>query len=226
MVRSPTPRPVRADSGRVPRAPGHHWKPIRFTGVVNRDGVPLMRGVEEGHRSDKRLNGRQTVHVVAAMSPAALLALIDTADSAQVTAPTGGPGTPRRVRDPQPCRGSQVVWQDRNHRAAVFPSEHRPALPAHAIGYARLVDTRKTCSIILRRAWRRKSAACSRRPTVEGLTGWPCCCRTTVNWDSSCPSTIQALRLPPGRRYRRAGATGPDGPSRLGRGESSPGRSR
>ncbi len=62
-------------------------KQIRFTCFVNRDGVPLMGRVEEGNRSDKRLNGEQLARVVAACSPAALQDLIYIADAALVTGP-------------------------------------------------------------------------------------------------------------------------------------------
>ncbi len=63
-------------------------KQIRFTGCVNRDGVPLMGRVEGGNRSDQRLNGEPIARVVTAFRPAALQALLDSADSALVTGPT------------------------------------------------------------------------------------------------------------------------------------------
>ena len=40
----------------------------------------------------------------------------------------GEPGAPHRLRDPEACRGIQVFWPDRDHRAAAFPSHYRPAL--------------------------------------------------------------------------------------------------
>ena len=62
-------------------------KQILFTCFVNRDGVPLMGRVEDGNRSDKRLNSEQIARVVAAFSPAALQDLIYIADAALVTGP-------------------------------------------------------------------------------------------------------------------------------------------
>ncbi len=63
------------------------WKQILFTCFVNRDGVPLMGRVEDGNRSDKRLNAEQIAHLVAAFSPEALQARVYIADSALVTGP-------------------------------------------------------------------------------------------------------------------------------------------
>ena len=62
-------------------------KQIRFTCFVNRDGVPLMGRVEDGNRSDKRLNGEQIARVVAAFRPEALQDLVYIADAALVTGP-------------------------------------------------------------------------------------------------------------------------------------------
>jgi len=47
-------------------------KQILFTCFGNRDGVPLMGRVEDGNRSDQRLNGEQIARVVVACSPEAL----------------------------------------------------------------------------------------------------------------------------------------------------------
>ena len=88
--------------GRYPTADGAHGvtprhghsqdhrpdlKQILFTCCVNRDGVPLMGRVEDGNRSDKRLNGEQIARVVAAFRPEALQDLIYIADAALVTGP-------------------------------------------------------------------------------------------------------------------------------------------
>ena len=62
-------------------------KQIWFTCFVNRDGVPLLGRVEDGNRSDQRLNAEQIAHVVAAFSPAAWHDLIYIADAALVTGP-------------------------------------------------------------------------------------------------------------------------------------------
>ena len=62
-------------------------KPIRLTCFVNREGVPLMGTVEDGNRSDKRLNRAQIDRIVQAFSPEALRDLVYIADSALVTGP-------------------------------------------------------------------------------------------------------------------------------------------
>ncbi len=62
-------------------------KQILFTWFVNRDGVPLMGTVEDGNRSDKRLNRHQIDRIVQAFSPEALRDLVYIADSALVTGP-------------------------------------------------------------------------------------------------------------------------------------------
>lgn len=62
-------------------------KQIVLTCFVNRDGVPLMGTVEDGNRSDKRLNREQIDRLVQAFSPAALQDLVYVADSALVTGP-------------------------------------------------------------------------------------------------------------------------------------------
>lgn len=62
-------------------------KQIMLTCFVNRDGVPLMGTVEDGNRSDKRLNREQIDRLVQAFSPAALQDLVYVADSALVTGP-------------------------------------------------------------------------------------------------------------------------------------------
>lgn len=62
-------------------------KQILFTCFVNREGVPLMGTVEEGNRSDKRLNREQIDRLVQAFSPEALQDLVYVADSALVTEP-------------------------------------------------------------------------------------------------------------------------------------------
>lgn len=62
-------------------------KQIVFTGFVNRDGVPVMGTVEDGNRSDKRLNREQIDRIVAAFRPEALQDLVYIADSALVTGP-------------------------------------------------------------------------------------------------------------------------------------------
>ena len=81
-------------------------KQILFTCFVNRDGVPLMGRVEDGNRSDKRLNREQIARVVAAFSPEALQDLIYIADSALVTGPNLDPwhaaGIPWLSRLPDP----------------------------------------------------------------------------------------------------------------------------
>lgn len=92
----------RALYGRYPTADGVHGvtprqghskdhrpdlKQILFTCFVNRDGVPLMGRVEDGNRSDKRLNAEQIAQLVAAFSPEALQDLVYIADSALVTGP-------------------------------------------------------------------------------------------------------------------------------------------
>ena len=62
-------------------------KQILFTCFVNRDGVPLMGTVEDGNRSDKRLNRDPMDRIVRAFSPEALRDLVTIADSALVTGP-------------------------------------------------------------------------------------------------------------------------------------------
>ncbi len=62
-------------------------KQILFTCFVNREGVPLMGTVEDGNRSDKRLNRQQIDRIVRAFSPEALQDLVYIADSALVTGP-------------------------------------------------------------------------------------------------------------------------------------------
>ena len=62
-------------------------KQILFTCFVNREGVPLMATVEDGHRSDKRLNRQQIDQIVRAFSPTAMQDLVYIADSALVTGP-------------------------------------------------------------------------------------------------------------------------------------------
>lgn len=62
-------------------------KQILFTCFVNREGVPLMGTVEDGNRSDKRLNRQQIDRLVQAFSPEALQDLVYIADSALVTGP-------------------------------------------------------------------------------------------------------------------------------------------
>ncbi len=62
-------------------------KQIVFTWFVHRDGVPLMGTVEDGNRSDKRLNREQIDRIVAAFRPEALQDLVSIAASALVTGP-------------------------------------------------------------------------------------------------------------------------------------------
>ncbi len=62
-------------------------KQILFTCFVNREGVPLRGTVEDGNRSDKRLNRHQIARIVQAFSPEALRDLVYIADSALVTGP-------------------------------------------------------------------------------------------------------------------------------------------
>lgn len=62
-------------------------KQILFTCFVNRAGVPLMGTVEDGNRSDQRLNPAQIDRVVAAFSPEALRDLVYIADAALITGP-------------------------------------------------------------------------------------------------------------------------------------------
>jgi transposase len=62
-------------------------KQILFTCFVNREGVPLMGTVEDGNRSDKRLNRQQIDRIVRAFSPATMQDLVYIADSALVTGP-------------------------------------------------------------------------------------------------------------------------------------------
>ncbi len=63
------------------------WKQMLLTCFVNREGVPLMGTVEDGNRSDKRLNRQQIDRLVQAFSPEALHDLVYIADSALVTGP-------------------------------------------------------------------------------------------------------------------------------------------
>ncbi|MGC8490091.1 MAG: IS1634 family transposase, partial [Clostridia bacterium] len=62
-------------------------KHILYTCFVNREGVPLMGTVGDGHRTDKRLNRQQIDQIVRAFSPAAVQARVYIADSALVTGP-------------------------------------------------------------------------------------------------------------------------------------------
>ena len=62
-------------------------KQILVPCFVNRDGVPLMGTVEDGNRSDKRLNRDPMARIVQAFSPEALRDLVYIADSALVTGP-------------------------------------------------------------------------------------------------------------------------------------------